>query len=159
MSVRCPVLAVLLLTASPAEGDTLAVFPFELINTGMEPTRPDEEARLQQLDAQLHEALRGQGHEIAGLAPVAGELAGIGSLRACNGCELDLAARLGAGRAVLGWVQKVSNLILNVNLQVREVPGGRLLGGGSADIRGNTDQSWQRGLRSLLRRDVLRTGE
>ena len=60
------------------------------------------------------------------------------------------AQQVGADYAVLGWVQKVSNLILNINLQIREVATGRLVKAGSADIRGNTDESWSRGLRYLL---------
>lgn len=136
----------------PASSATVAVFPFELINTGIEPTRPDEEARLRELNALLRDALSGQGIEPVDLTPVQGALATISSLRGCNGCELDLAKEIGAEAAMLGWVQKVSNLILNINLQMREVASGRLLAGGSVDIRGNTDRSWERGLRALLRR-------
>ena len=61
-------------------------------------------------------------------------------LRGCNGCELKLARRLGAQFAGIGWVQKVSNLILNINLQVRDVTSGRLTHAGTVDIRGNTDE-------------------
>ena len=80
----------------------------------------------------------------------------IGYLRGCNGCELKLAAGIDADLAGLGWVQKVSNLILNINLQVREVASGRLVYAGTVDIRGNTDESWQRGVRYLLERRVFR---
>lgn len=150
------VLALALLPAA-AMGESLAIFPFELVNTSLEPVREEEETRLRLLDAQLADALHAQGHDLADLAPLGGRIAAAAPLRGCNGCELGLAREAGADRAVLGWVQKVSNLILNVNLQIRDAETGLLLGGGSADIRGNTDESWKRGLRSLLRRDVLRT--
>ncbi len=37
-------------------------------------------------------------------------------LSACNGCELRGAKQLGASRVGVCWVQKISNLILNINL-------------------------------------------
>ncbi len=79
------------------------------------------------------------------------------SIRDCNGCELALAKALGAELAAYGWVQKVSNLILNVNLVIEEVGTGKRLQAGSVDIRGNTDESWERGLRYLVRERVLAT--
>ena len=53
-------------------------------------------------------------------------------------------------------MQKVSNLILNINLQVRDVGTGRLVAAGSVDIRGNTDESWRRGVAYLLEHRILR---
>jgi hypothetical protein len=52
-------------------------------------------------------------------------------------------------------VQKVSNLILNINLEVRDVADGHVLRAGSVDIRGNTDETWARGLAWLLRHRIL----
>ena len=51
--------------------------------------------------------------------------------------------------AVTGTVQKVSNLILNVNVYVAGEDGTERAF--SADIRGNTDESWRRGLDWLIR--------
>jgi len=52
------------------------------------------------------------------------------------------------GDMVRCWVQKVSNLILNINLEVRSESGVTRYRG-SVDIRGNTDESWLRGVRRL----------
>jgi hypothetical protein len=71
-------------------------------------------------------------------------------LRACNGCELDIAKALGAERVALCWVQKVSNLILNINIDVRSAATGETVYAKSVDIRGNTDESWLRGMRRLV---------
>jgi hypothetical protein len=71
-------------------------------------------------------------------------------LRDCNGCELDIAKALGAERVALCWVQKVSNLILNLNMEVRSVASGETVYAKSVDIRGNTDESWLRGVRRLV---------
>ena len=50
-----------------------------------------------------------------------------------------------------GLVQKISNLILNINVTIRDLHDGRALRAGSVDIRGNTDESWSRGMSYLVR--------
>lgn len=152
-------LLVLLVTAGTAPvcaAGRLALFPFELINTSMEPTRPEELARLQAAAPLVQKRLEEAGYVLVDVAPVAAAAEQAAPLKDCNGCELKLARELGAELAALGWVQKVSNLILNVNLQIREVATGRLVKAGSVDIRGNTDESWRRGFVYLMDRRILR---
>jgi hypothetical protein len=71
-------------------------------------------------------------------------------LSACNGCELRIARQLGASRVGVCWVQKISNLILNMNLRIEDAASGTTLFQRSVDIRGNTDLSWQRGAKALV---------
>ena len=71
-------------------------------------------------------------------------------LRNCNGCELDIGRALGADVIILSWVQKVSNLILNVNIEVKDVASGITLYTKSVDLRGNTDKSWLRGIHYMV---------
>jgi hypothetical protein len=52
-------------------------------------------------------------------------------------------------------VQKVSNLILNINVTIRDVATRALVFAGSVDIRGNTDDSWRHGIRYLLENRLL----
>ena len=68
----------------------------------------------------------------------------------CNGCELEIAQAMNADRAAICWVQKVSNLILNINMQVKDVATGKVVYGKSVDLRGNTDTSWLRGIRFMV---------
>jgi hypothetical protein len=78
--------------------------------------------------------------------------AGAGSgIPNCNGCERDLAEKIGAEWAAWGIVQKVSNLILNINLYMEDVQTGRIEFAHSVDIRGNTDESWLHGLNYVIR--------
>ena len=56
----------------------------------------------------------------------------------------------------VGWVQRVSNLILNLNLAVWDVPQDRMTLTKSVDIRGDTDESWRRGVDYMLRDMVER---
>jgi len=134
----------------------LALFDFGLSNTSMEPTRPDETARLGAIKGVAAEELAKRGFAVVDTAPVAAEVAKVSALHDCNGCELDLARGLGAELAGVGWVQKVSNLILNLNFQVRDVATGTLVHAGSVDIRGNTDESWRRGVTYLINRRIFR---
>jgi len=71
-------------------------------------------------------------------------------LRECNGCEFDIGRALKADVIVIGWVQKVSNLILNLNIEVKDVATERTLYTKSVDLRGNTDKSWLRGVRYMV---------
>lgn len=136
-----------------AAADRVASFGVLWVNTSLEATRPDEEARLAAAQRQLEEGLSARGYALVDTAPVAQKMAAF-DMRSCTVCELDLASELGADFALLAWVQKVSNLILNINLQVHDVASGRLVGAGSVDIRGNTDESWQRGMRRLIERQI-----
>ena len=52
-------------------------------------------------------------------------------------------------------VQKVSNLILNMNIYLRDVHTGQIVTAVSADLRGNTDESWSRAMSYLLRNRLL----
>jgi len=58
---------------------------------------------------------------------------------------------MGVRYVAAGWVQKVSNLILNVNVEIREVGSNRVVLVKSVDMRGNNDDSWLRAVRYLVR--------
>ena len=135
----------------------VAVFDFELDNTSLAPSTPEELERTRRLGVQLRELLGVPGrYEVVDIAPVRDKIERVRSIRSCNGCELDAARQIGADVVAYGWVQKVSNLILNINLVIEDAKTGRHLRADSVDIRGNTDESWQRGLRYLINNRVFR---
>ena len=74
----------------------------------------------------------------------------------CNGCLPAMGKALGAQYVGVGWVQKVSNLILNINLEVHATADDRIALLSSVDLRGNTDESWSRGIAYLVRELVER---
>ena len=47
-------------------------------------------------------------------------------------------------------MQKVSNLILNINIEVKDVASGKTLYTKSVDRRSNSDKSWLRGIRYMV---------
>lgn len=161
MQRECAIAALLLLLAVPASADPvrLAVFDFELLDTSLQGEvngpRSDERDRLMRVGDQLRGELRESGRfDVLDIAQVNAAAHG-SNLQACGGCDVQLAQRLGADIAVTGTVQKVSNLILNMNLYLRDVHTGRLVTSMSADLRGNTDESWSRAVHYLVRNRLL----
>lgn len=152
-------LALSLLTGTDVRADkprTAAVFDFELIDTSLEGEmrgqQPAEQTRLALISHRLRDLLAQSGrYEPIDIAPAATAIEAAGSLYGCNGCEADIARQLGAELAIRGVVQKVSNLILNMTVYVTESETGRHVTGASVDIRGNTDESWLRGVSYLVR--------
>jgi hypothetical protein len=161
---RAGLLASCLLAAGPAlaaDPPKLALFPLELFDSSLEGevegANPADQARLEMLERELRERLEASGRfALVETAPVAARVEDAGHLYSCNGCEVPLAAALGADLALVGWVQKVSNLILNLNLTIRDVATRELLFAGGVDIRGNTDESWRHGIRYLLKNRLLK---
>ncbi len=90
------------------------------------------------------------------VGPAAKQIADAGHLYGCNRCAIAIAGSLGADLALTGTVQKVSNLILNINIYLDDVATKKRLLVASVDIRGNTDESWSRGLSYLVRRRLLK---
>jgi len=131
---------------------------FELIDEmrsfSTEQARREDDGRIVLITAELSKELEGRSmYRVLDRAPAARlieRLKASHELRACNGCEIDIGKALGAERIALCWVQKVSNLILNINVEVRSVATGETLYVKSVDIRGNTDETWLRGVRRLV---------
>jgi hypothetical protein len=115
--------------------------------------------RLAWLGNELRRRLTQSGRaEVVNIAGISAR-AHASNLRACGGCDAAFGSELGAKYSITGWVQKVSNVILNVNIVVRDVETGRVLSGKSVDMRGNTDESWSRALDWLVRNYLLAPNE
>ncbi len=152
--------AALLLTGSVAFADPpkLAVFDFELIDTSLPGEfygSKAEEARLLRISEQLRKALIESGRfQVLDITPVR-DAARHANLQACGGCALKLAGELGADLEITGMVQRVSNLIINLNIYLRDVKTGNMITAASADMRGNTDEAWTRTMSYLIRNRLL----
>ncbi|WP_118133514.1 DUF3280 domain-containing protein [Oceanicella sp. SM1341] len=144
-------------------GAKVAFFGVHFIDTSHEGAvngpRPDEAKRVADGAAQIEAALHEHGLETLALDPVRAQLDRVVNPADCNGCELRMARELGADYAMVAEVQKVSNLILSMNIVVREPQSGAKVRGISVDIRGNTDESWHRGFSYILRNNIFRKGE
>ncbi len=115
----------------------------------------DEQRRLRDITEQLRKALVDAGKfAVLDIAPV-NAAAHASNLQACGGCDVQYAQELGADLAITGVVQKVSALILNMNIYLRDAHTGQLIKAMSADFRSNTDESWSRAMSYLLRNRLL----
>lgn len=143
--------------AGPPEPPRVAFFGFHLINSSLEQVSAIEEERIRNLDSQLRESLEGSSRfAFADLTPAIRSAIAAGPwVGNCNGCEIAFSKSLRADLAAWGTVQKVSNLILNINVYIEDVRTGAMIFVHSVDIRGNTDVSWRRGLGYLLRNYLL----
>ena len=137
----------------------VAVFNFELLDTSldgqMQGTRPEETARVDHLARRLRDALAASGRYVIAPTDAVDARARAQNLQACGGCDREMAREIGADIAITGQVQKVSNLILNMNIYMRDVASGKIVAVASADMRGNTEESWTRTLDWLIRNRLL----
>lgn len=156
-----PFVFVVLVWALPAQAlepfrdhAKLAFLGLAFIDTSIEGdyngARADQTARLAMLQSEVTQRFAQEGFILLDLAPIREKLDRIKNPADCYGCELRMAQQLGADYVLVGEVQKVSNLILSMNLVMRDIATGRMIRGLSVDVRSNTDQSWQRGMRYIL---------
>jgi len=152
-------LALVIATAARADPPKVAVFDFELVDTSLQGEvygpRADEHDRLTRAGDQLRKELADSGKfRLVDIAPVNAAAHG-SNLQACGGCDVRFAQQLSADLVITGVVQKVSNLILNMNIYLRDVHSGQIVTAVSADLRGNTDESWSRAMSYLVRNRLL----
>lgn len=130
---------------------------FQNDNEMYEPTTDAERARLAKVADAFRQQLQSSGRFEVKPVPeaMAGEIAAGQTPGACGGCELEYGARLGVDEVAWINIQKVSNLILNLNVYIADVKEKRMTFEHSVDIRGNTDESWMRSLAYLVKNYLL----
>jgi hypothetical protein len=135
---------------------TIVLLDFELIDGTLD--RASDEAQRERLkkisDALRQEFIDRRFYTVLDNKPqeaLIADLKGRFKLYDCNGCDTDIGKALGADRTLTAWVQKVSNLILNINIQIRDVQSGLIVLTRSVDMGGNTDVSWLRGIHYMAR--------
>lgn len=156
-------LAILLLAlaAAPAQAsEKVAFFGIFMLDSSLQTMtlggNPDEARRLDLMERMVADRFRDEGYDLVDLAPVGTELDRVVNPAKCYGCDTRMAQKLGADYALVGEVQKVSDLILTVNLQLRDAITGETVRGGVVDMRGSTDETWERAMRYLLKNRIFR---
>lgn len=113
--------------------------------------REDEVERIAKMEDLVRERMSAEGFEILDNAPIQSQLESIQNPADCYGCDVRMGEELGADYVLTGEVQKVSNLILSMNLVMRNVPEGKMIRGLSVDVRSNTDDSWAHGVNYIFK--------
>jgi hypothetical protein len=139
----------------------IAVFDFELQDASHEGAidgeRPDQTARLKLVSEELRSLMQGTDRfRVVDIGPARQAVAEKGPLIYCNGCDRDIARDIGADLALTGLIYKVSNLILEIHIHVRDVETGKIVAKMSSSIRGNTDESWLHGIRWMFRNRLMK---
>ncbi len=128
---------------------TLAVLPFEIDDNSGEVGAPDRH------DAMLASLTRFVAGKIAAArifdvvdeARVTEAVAAANPgtyLRRCNGCELDIARSVGADRVMIGWLFKMSSLVMSLHVVIKDVATGKVVYAHTFDFRGDNEKAWQR---------------
>ncbi len=152
----------LLATAQPAVAPagpvrSLTVIDFELVDDQNNPlTKAAQIVRLRQATVQLRQELSERRlYSVVDPAPAQALLEKLRGqqefMYRCDDCAAQVGKRLGVDLVMTPWVQKVSELILNVNVQIYDVKADKVLFSKSVDMRGNDDVSWSRAVRFLVR--------
>ena len=138
---------------------TVALLNAQFLNDheDLEPTTVAERTRLAMIEERFKSELEASGRYrfVPIPAEAAAKMAAGAEIGNCGGCEFDYGRQLGGDFAAWIVVQKVSDLILNINVYMADVPARKLKFVHSVDIRGNSDESWVRGIDYLVKNYLL----
>ena len=153
--MRLIILALLVTATAGHAQEKVAFFGLSMLDGSLQTSQlgqdPDELARLETLERMVAARFAEEGYDLVDIEPARDKIDRVANIAKCYGCDTRIAAELGADYSLVGEVQKTSNLILAVNLQLRSAETGETVKGGVADIRGNTDETWARGMRYILK--------
>lgn len=143
--------------AIAATAPRIAVFPFEINDTSGEPEdqRAEQRERLKMVTGVVQSMLAERGARIITPSGLDEKLPAMPALWECNGCEAPLAAEAEADISVTGLVSKVSTLIQSILIVARDANSGEVIGSASVSIRGDTEEAWRRGVRYIIKKDLL----
>ena len=136
---------------------SLVVLEFELVDDQNNPlTKAAQVIRLANATAQLRRELEERGlYRIVDGEPSRSLQERLRAqqefIYRCDDCAAQVGSLLGVDLVMTPWVQKVSELILNLNVQIYNVKSGQVAFSKSVDMRGNDDVSWTRAVRYLVR--------
>jgi hypothetical protein len=151
-------------SAAGAESDRrpikLAVFDIELDDfTAGGPIAgesPEETQRLHRMTLLARELLARSGiFEIVDGAASDHAMAKEHWLRKCNGCDAEAARELGADMSFVAFFRKVSVMEQYLEFRIRDAATGELLNFSRTDLRNETDESWSRALKYLVRYNLV----
>jgi hypothetical protein len=143
--------------SEPARSVALLNVQFLNDHEDLEPTTATERARIGLIASVFKTKLEASGRYafVSIPAEAAAKIAAGPEVGACGGCELKYGKQLGADTVAWIVIQKVSDLILNINVYMADVGTGKLAFVHSVDIRGDTDESWTRGVTYLVKNYLL----
>ena len=126
----------------------IAVLPFEIEDNSGEVGGAKHEPMLEGVTRAVADKMAASGlYSVVPEGKVDAAVAAVDSgtyLRACNGCERDIARRVGADRVMIGYFFKMSTLVLTLHVVIKDVETGQIVYAKSFDFRGDNEKAWQR---------------
>lgn len=158
MNFVCFAIAMAALSGAPAQAAApkLAVFEIELddFSAGgpIAGESAEETARLRRMSALARQLLAASGlFEVVDGAASSLPEARDHWLRKCNGCDADAARALGAEYSFVAFYRKISIMEQNLQFLIRDARTGEVVNFSQTDLRNETDESWSRALKYLIR--------
>ena len=145
------------MAASPVR---IAVFPFELMDfSAAFPYVASDDIDREQLRLSTEEARRliaeSGRYELVDVGGANEQVAEVGQLRDCDGCEAGIAARLAADQSMIGIVTRITRMEFTVTYKIRDARSGALVDVQQTDLRMGANVAWSRGARWLIQRRLL----
>jgi hypothetical protein len=138
----------------------LAVFDFELedFSAGASPAgaTSTDATQLANVTAMVRQLFTQSGrYELIDVGSVDAPAVRTHTLRDCNGCDADIALKLGAQQSLVGVVSRISRTEYVVKFQVRDARTGTVVAAGDSGLRMGADYSWSRGAARLVKDQLL----
>lgn len=153
--------------AHPEAAKTIIILPFDLVDTSMQAemnhgSLASDVARMKRTQKVVRKAVSQQlAFHVLSNAPVHAAIKDAEDtyryLYECNGCEIDIGRKASADLVMTGWLQKVSNLILNINAAIFDVKAGKQVAIASVSMRGDTDESWTDSARYMINERLMKS--
>lgn len=138
----------------------IAIFDFELedYSAGNEliGETPDDAAQLKRATSEARRLIAESGrYSLVDVSGADAEPVKARSLRKCNGCEADIALKLGADQSFIGIVARSSRTEYAVGFQIRDAKDGATIFKRQTELRMGTNDSWYRGVSRLIKNTLL----
>ena len=98
-------------------------------------------------------------YEVVDLSAYAEDIEKASPFNKCDGCEVEIAKKAGADLALTGFVDKLSDALISLQIFVRDAATGEMKKTMSAEVRGNTDELWLHGIRYLWKNRFMAEAE
>lgn len=159
------VMAAMVAICGPAwASQKLAIFPIDMsmpkseedFFSGVTGPTEAEKARLAMAEAEFTKRLGDDArYEVVDLSTLNDDIQAARPIYECNGCEVDIAAKVKADLAMTSVIEKISETHLSLTVALIDVAQTKLVRNVSVLIQGNTDEAWLHGVRWLLKNRLL----
>ncbi|MEW8150288.1 MAG: DUF2380 domain-containing protein [Candidatus Thiodiazotropha endolucinida] len=143
-------------TTKAAQMERLVVLPFEIVdNTPVTGSDNHHEKLLEKLTSFIGESIDNEGiFDVVSQKQVNDVVnaAHLGTyIHTCNHCEYDLAKKVEGDKVMIGWIYKMSILILTMHIEVKDVESKKTVISKAYDFRGDNEKAWLRAAKYMVR--------